>query len=251
VQDGLLSLDERVSDTIAEWKDAPRKSQIAIRQLLGLTSGIQPGPIGRPPTYAEALEGIALHPAGTKFQYGPAPFQVFGEVMRRKLLPKHEDPLAYLKRRVLGPIGLHYDVWRRGKDGNPQWPSGAKLTAREWSKFGVFLLHKGEWNGKQLVDKATLEACFNGSTANPMYGLSFWLPSHANDPGAQTASPRRNDPEDFAIPPDAPEIIMAAGAGGQRLYVAPSLDLVVVRQGMGKGFKDHDFLERLFKGKAE
>src|SRR5947207_11976561 len=44
VRDGLIKLDERVADTITEWKGDPRKSQITIRQLLTKTDGIEPAP---------------------------------------------------------------------------------------------------------------------------------------------------------------------------------------------------------------
>src|SRR5204862_4336450 len=43
VEDGLLTLDEKVADTITEWKGDPRKGQITIRQLLTLSSGLDPG----------------------------------------------------------------------------------------------------------------------------------------------------------------------------------------------------------------
>ena len=47
VRDGLIRLDDRVADTITEWKspaEAGRKSQITIRQLLNFTDGIEPAP---------------------------------------------------------------------------------------------------------------------------------------------------------------------------------------------------------------
>ncbi len=44
VRDGLIKLDDRVADTITEWKNDPRKSQITIRQLLNQTDGIEPAP---------------------------------------------------------------------------------------------------------------------------------------------------------------------------------------------------------------
>jgi CubicO group peptidase (beta-lactamase class C family) len=36
VHDGLLTLDERVAETLTEWKDDERKSEVTIRQLLSL-----------------------------------------------------------------------------------------------------------------------------------------------------------------------------------------------------------------------
>ncbi len=44
VRDGLIKLDDRVADTITEWKADPRRSQITIRQLLNQTDGIEPAP---------------------------------------------------------------------------------------------------------------------------------------------------------------------------------------------------------------
>src|SRR5205085_8725178 len=39
-RDGLIRLDQPVAETISEWKNDPRKSQITIRQLLNFTDGI-------------------------------------------------------------------------------------------------------------------------------------------------------------------------------------------------------------------
>jgi len=41
VHDGLLKLDDLVSDTITEWKSDPRKSQITIHEMLNQTDGIE------------------------------------------------------------------------------------------------------------------------------------------------------------------------------------------------------------------
>jgi hypothetical protein len=36
------------------------------------------------------------------------------------------------------------------------------------------------------------------------------------------------------------------GTHGQRVYVVPSRDLIVIRQGEGRNFSDAEFLRRLF-----
>src|SRR3546814_16347417 len=53
-----------------------------------------------------------------KFQYGPAPMQVVGEIMRRKLVAKGEDgnPRHYIERRILMPLGVTVGDWRSGPD---------------------------------------------------------------------------------------------------------------------------------------
>ena len=251
VQDGLLSLDEPVSKTIIEWQSDPQRSAITIRQLLSLTSGLDAGNNGRPPTYEEAIQSKSVAPPGTMFRYGPVAFQVFGEIMKRKLAAKGEDPLEYLTRRVLTPIGMNIGRWRHDRNRDPHWPSGAFLTAREWAKFGEFVRLGGKLNDKPLVDSVSLESCFKGSAVNPMYGLSFWLPNHANEPGAQTPRARWTGVVEIEVDADTPEIFMAAGAGNQRLYIIRSLELVVVRQGDMDRYSDGDFLRRLLKGETE
>jgi CubicO group peptidase (beta-lactamase class C family) len=252
-EDKLLKLDEKVADTITEWKNDEGKSKITIRQLLSLTGGIDAGAIGVVPTYSEAINYQVKYDAGTKFQYGPVPFQIFGEVMRRKLLPKKEDVYDYLKRRILDPIGLQVSFWRR-LDGQPLLPQGASLTAREWVKFGLLLKNGGKWNGKQLFPKKLLEECVVGTKANPAYGITFWL----NNPGGTGPGGglrgRQGDNEqigkDGIQSEGAKDLFMAAGALNQRLYVIPSLDLVIVRQGQGGEWDDREFLDRLILGKT-
>jgi len=262
VEDELLALDELVADTITEWKEDPRRSRITIRQLLNLTSGIPGGTIGRPPSYAAAINTAAKADPGAKFQYGPAPFQIFGEVMRRKLAAKAmssaevESVEGYLTRRILGPIGLEVGAWREDRDGNINLPSGALLTAREWVKFGELMRMHGSWKGTQILRADLVSELLVPSPANPRYGLTFWLSSpdgRGLDPEEMLAPRTARNPEAAAeMAPDAvgaaSHLFMAAGLGKQRSYVIPSRQLVVVRQGpldRRSPFTDDAFLRRL------
>ncbi|MBL8758517.1 MAG: serine hydrolase [Phycisphaerae bacterium] len=179
VQDGLLTLDELACDTLTEWKSDPRKSRITVRQLLTLSSGLDPsddllggrggglllgpgiGRRGEPQSrdrkdepgnlFASAVGVPAVGEPGSKFEYGPSHFYAFGELLRRKLeksdLPE-KTVQAYYEARVFKPLGLTFRV---GKDkaGNPKLPGGAVLSAKEWGTFGQFVLQKGAW-GKEL-----------------------------------------------------------------------------------------------------
>ncbi|MFZ5747879.1 MAG: serine hydrolase domain-containing protein [Pseudomonadota bacterium] len=254
VQDGILTLDERVSTTISEWQQDPVRKTITIRHLLTMTSG-QPSAIGRPPTYADSLRiGLTAEP-GTRFQYGPTPMQTFGELLRRKLIARGEsgNPVAYLQRRVLDPIGLKVAEWRDGPDGNPLLPQGAVLTASEWAKIGEFVRGGGKAGGRQIVDPATFAALFQPSKVNPAYGLTWWLPhpSTVADPVTASTDIGRRASE---LPAD---LVVAAGAGDQRLYVIPSKGLTIVRQARldlvaairrePNGWSDADFLTILLR----
>lgn len=246
IEDKLFSgFDEKVSATITEWKTDKKKADITLRQLLSLTSGINAGQIGRVPAYADAIGFEVEAEAGTRFEYGPAPFQIFGEVMRRKLLPRKETVSDYLKRRILDPLNLKVAFWRNGSDGNPLLPQGANLTAREWVKFGLLLKNGGKWNGKQIVAKKLLDELTVGSKANPAYGITFWLNKDGADPRGRPTAMRieKTDGEEIK------DLYMAAGAGNQRLYIIPSKDLVVVRFGNFGGYDDREFLGRLIFGK--
>lgn len=251
IEDKLIkNFDEKVSDTITEWRNDPKKANITLRQLLSLTSGIDAGQIGRVPTYAEAVNSPFEANAGTKFEYGPVPFQIFGEVMKRKLAPKKESVMQYLERRILNPINLKVAFWRK-VGGDPLLPQGASLTAREWAKFGEFLINGGKANGKQIVNKKLLDELVTGSNANPAYGLTFWLNKKGKNPRGQTITTARGDVEEISangITAGVSDLYMAAGAGKQRLYIIPSMNLVIVRQGQQSGFEDIEFLERLISG---
>jgi CubicO group peptidase (beta-lactamase class C family) len=228
-EDGLLQIDELVSDTISEWKSDARKSRITIRQLLTLTSGIDAGDTGAPPAYAVALQSPAKFEPGSRWEYGPVPYQVFGELLKRKL--KGEHGLDYLKRRIFAPIGLNVTAWAMNSaDGNPNIPSGALLTAPEWLKFGQLLLNGGQWQDKTVVQWENLKTCFVGTEARVGYGLTFWLGPSL---------------EGFARLANKPAIWLAQGAGNQRLMVLPQQRLIVVRFGENSPFSDEMFLKRL------
>jgi CubicO group peptidase (beta-lactamase class C family) len=253
IQDKLLRFDEPVSRTITEWQTDAQKSAITIRQLLTLTSGIDAGKTGSTSTYAEAIAARMLHAPGTTFQYGPVPFQIFGEVMRRKLLASGEGPREYLTRRVLEPIGSHIDLWRSIEDGNIKMSTGAFLTARDWAKYGQLILDNGQWAGKQILDKEFLSECFHGTAVNPGYGVTFWLPGNGGTNSEGHSADRAAEKLKAIGAPDV--IVKAAGVGGQKLYIIPSRNLVVVRQSSrlplwGWGFEDAEFLAPIFKQKG-
>lgn len=242
IEDKLIkNFDEKVSETITEWKTDPRKSKITIRQLLSLTSGIEAGQIGVVPTYAEAITRPASFEPGTHFEYGPVPFQIFGELMTRKLKPKNETVLTYLRRRILDPIGLTVAFWRKKND-QILLPQGAALTAREWAKFGLLLKNNGKWNGKQIIDGKLLDELTVGSKTNPAYGMTFWLNAKGTGP---SGGERMNIGGEISGGGKPLDLFMAAGAGNQRLYVIKSQDLVVVRFGMFGGWEDTEFIRGL------
>lgn len=122
------------------------------------------------------------------------------------------------------------------------------MTARDWATFGEFIRLEGRWEDVQVVDSAALEQCFAGSDANPAYGLTWWLRYPVATEQRQASPVLSSEWADVANSAWLPDDLVAAcGAGKQRLYVIPSQKMVVVRMGsLGRGFKDLEFLSRLF-----
>jgi CubicO group peptidase (beta-lactamase class C family) len=214
-RDGILKLDERVAETFGEWDANVWKRLVTLRHLLQLTSGIGFGGLGSAvPTYGKALAVDLKNEPGTTFTYGGIPLQIFGAVLAHKLKSDGQTPHEYLQRRILDPIGMRIEKWRALADGSHPLPTGAFVSADEWRKYGRFVCeHRDEF-----------AECFQGSEANPRYGLGWWL-----------GTP--NGPSDLAY---------ASGSAGQAMYVIPSSKTVVVHFSDSSSFKHDAFLKRLF-----
>jgi len=257
VRDGLIKLDDRVADTITEWKSDPRKSQITIRQLLNQTDGIEPAPHLHSDSIrdrdAMAIQLPLVASPGSAFAYGPSHLQIFNELLRRKL--NGRSTISYIDQNVLSPLGLTSLEFKKDGRGNPLPASGFELSAREWARLGELVLGRGNYHGKQIEPANLFGQALAGSSANPSYGLTFWL-------NRQAPHAREIDYEkeldlkwqrarwiDICVCKAAPpDMIVALGSNYQRLFIIPSMNAVIVRQGMSGKFSDAYFL-RLVLGR--
>lgn len=260
VEEGWLDLDEPVSKTIPEWKSDPRRSRIIIRDLLDFTSGLETGfseIYGRenPDKCAVAITLKAEHERGTAFVYGPSHLQVFCEVVQRKLKRRGTNYESYLYRKLIHPLQISIPKWRDDAVGNPCPSAGMYMTGRDWLKFGVMVVQGGNWNGKQLVETDSLRRCFVGTRINPSYGTNFWLNGYARQPDARVVDveewldeePMPTDWSRACLSKGAPsDMVAGLGSNFQRLYIVPSMQLVVVHLGKEGKFSDDEFLKRLF-----
>jgi CubicO group peptidase (beta-lactamase class C family) len=253
VEDGLLRLDERVAMTVEEWASDPQRSRVTIRQLLNFTSGLEPnfalhGDDVRNRNTLAVQTRLGAAP-GNEFLYGPAALQVFHEILKRKLAARDETPTRFLERRVLHPLGLGPQRYRPDAAGNPLLASGFKMTANQWLKMGKCILDRGA----PIVATGTFSEAIRGTEANPAFGFALWNNHLA--PGGRELDPeemldlkwQRQDWKSACLCREAPSDLLACiGSGGQRLYVIPSQQLIVVRQGGFARFRDAEFLRRLF-----
>jgi CubicO group peptidase (beta-lactamase class C family) len=239
--DGLLDLDAPAADTLTEWRGDADKEAIRVSDLLHFTSGLKDdfwkltydGLIVDQKVddkYAVAVAEPTTFEPGSAFRYNGTDLLVFGEVLTRVT---REDPLSYLQAKVLDPIGFRTSGWSHDPSGNPMMAYGAWTTVNEWAKFG-----------RLVRDDPRYADCRHGSDPMPAYGLNFWLNAELT---ADQAALVPTHPSAGRLIPEAPDdLFMAAGARDQRLYVIPSLDLVIVRLGDGgMRWDDRAFVARV------
>lgn len=247
VEDRLMTLDEPVAATLGDWGADPIKSTISIRVLLSGASGLSFEANG-PRDLATA---IALQPhqaPGTEFSDDSAPYVLFSEIARRKLTTanREPDPARYLTSRTLLPIGCVPIGWTRTSDGLPRFDDGAAVSARGWAQAGELIRRQGVWRAQQIASADALGEAMRGSFAESRAGFGLWL----------SGCGRARD--NFAIETDlwrtsspAPiDLAMAAGQGGQRLYLAPADGLVIVRQARSltsASWSDAQFLSLIWR----
>lgn len=252
-QDGWLNLEERVAETIPEWTADPLRAKVTIRQLLNFTSGLEPNfglhGDGLANRNASALRTRLGATPGSTFIYGPAALQVFHEVLKRKLAARSQSPTRYLERRVLRPLGLGAQRYVADRAGNPLLAAGFKLQASQWLLLGECLLRQGA----PIVPAGAFAAATRGTSANPAFSFALW--NNQGAPGGREIDPEemlerpweRQNWSNACLARNAPDDLLACiGSGGQRLYVVPSQNLVIVRQAQFSRFRDAEFLNRLF-----
>ncbi|MFT4753948.1 MAG: CubicO group peptidase (beta-lactamase class C family), partial [Salibacteraceae bacterium] len=111
-------------------------------------------------------------------------------------------------------------------------------SARDWARLGMLYLNNGEWYGEQIIDPEWVKYTVTPTpkAAAGEYGSQWWL--NAGEKGN----------ENNRILPNVPtDMYMMDGYEGQRVFVVPSFDLVVVRLGQNKkgGFDYDGFLSSI------
>ena len=119
-------------------------------------------------------------------------------------------------------------------------PTGLVTTPRDTARFGQMVLDGGKAaGGRRIVSEAQLKALFTRTPTNPAYGRFWWL--NGSDVTIRPLANRGTGP---LIPAAPADLAAALGAMDRKLYLVPSLKLVVVR--MGQAAPDRDFDQQLW-----
>ncbi|MGC1481192.1 MAG: serine hydrolase domain-containing protein [Chthoniobacterales bacterium] len=256
--EGWLDLDEPVARTITEWTG--QRADVTLRQLLNQTSGLASGHstiYGRAvrDKVAAALRLDVVTTPGTRFDYGAGNYEVFGEVLRRKLAARCRRTVVDYVTEVLRPTGASLGGWDRDRNGEPFYSTGAWLTARDLARFGELVRTRGRAGIWPVIPATAFDTARLGSAANSMYGLSFWLNRNAQRSDAEPISVEGTLGDELApdqwarssLSATAPsDLIAMIGSGGLRCYILPAEKMVLVRFGNGHGFSDAEFLAKFF-----
>ncbi len=234
---GKLNVNDKAD--VDDWKDDNR-SAITLNNLLQMNSGLEW--VENYNTISDVTKMLFLATDMSKVQmdkafvgkpneswnYSSGTSNLLSGILR-KYFNTHQEYLDFWYSNLIDKIGMHSMVIETDLSGNYVGSSYAWATTRDWAKFGLLYLHNGNWNGTQIFDKSWVNYITTPTaTANGEYGGHFWL-------------------NEGRVYPDVPkELFSANGFQGQRVFILPSKDLVIVRLGLN-GMDFNTFLKEVIE----
>ena len=226
--DGLVDINAPVD--IAEWQNDGRKN-ITLNNLLQMQSGL-----GWDEDYGArsdvnlmlhreqdmglyALSKPLAYEPGTRWYYSSGTTNIVMRYLRSRF-SSDEVFLDYIRTRLFAPLGIRNAVFEQDMSGTPVGSSYIYITATDYARFGQMYLDDGCVDSLRVLPQGWAKyTATPASDSKGGYGAFFWL----------------NQGKEL---PDVPEdMFYCNGHDGQRIFVIPSKDLVVVV--LGYSSKDH------------
>ncbi|MBO9599912.1 MAG: serine hydrolase [Cohnella sp.] len=151
-----------------------------------------------------------IHEPGTRMYYDSGSSHLLSAILQQATGLKTS---AYAEKHLFQPLGIDRYRWYEDSKGIVIGGFGLEVVGPDLAKIGLLALRNGQWNGKQLVPSAWIEA-----TTDPRHHSYDHIGSYASHWWVMTDE-RRN--------PIHPRVFFAMGYGGQYIFVVPDLDLVV------------------------
>jgi CubicO group peptidase (beta-lactamase class C family) len=230
IKEGQLTLDRS-----AGWSDAhDGRERIRIADLLSMTSGLRfnegYGAVSditrmlylQPDTAGFARNQPLEHPPGEVWSYSSGSANILSRIVQDSA---GKLGAGVARAKLFDPLGMTSATLETDEDGTLVGSSYMYATARDWARYGQFLLQEGVWQGQAL-----LPAGYVAMMAKPVassegqYGHGLvWLW------GSDAAVPGKNPDTAFGIPADT---FWMEGHDGQSIAIIPSRQLVIVRLGL-------------------
>jgi hypothetical protein len=160
------------------------------------------------------LEKPAIFKPNTHWNYSSGTSNLLSGILRKQF-KTHQEYLDFWYTNLIDKIGMNSMLIETDMAGNYVGSSYGWATTRDWAKFGLLYLHKGNWNGEQILNESWVKYTTTPTnTSNGQYGAHFWL----NASGRYKDAPR--------------DLFSCNGFQGQMIFIIPSQDLVIVRMGL-------------------
>lgn len=211
--------------TFKNWDTG--KQALTLEHLLTMTAGL--AWVEGDPAYRELylsrdwvqfmLDKPMVAPPGSRFNYCSGCSHVLSAIVQGQT---GMNTRKFAEQELFGLLGITNLDWSTDSAGIPIGGWGLQLTPRDMAKLGYLYLHRGLWDGRQVVSAAWVQAATTSHTGadGPLgYGYQWWVYPRF---GAYTA----------------------LGRDGQTIFVVPDLDLVVVTTAATSG---HDAIFQLIE----
>ncbi len=217
-QDGILNINDSTSHYLgAAWTSctSAQEGSITIKEQLKMTTGLKDNVPDENCTDDTCL--IYQADAGTRWAYHNAPYHLLHDVIEQASgLTLNQ----YTNQKIKTPTGMGSGFW---------FDHVYYSKPRDMARFGLLCAANGNWNGTPvLIDPTYLNDMKN--TSNPhnlSYGYLWWLNGKSSFMVPQTQFVFSG-----SLIPNAPaDMYCALGKYDQKIYIVPSLDIVVVRMG--------------------
>jgi len=221
--DGRMpALDTRVLDLYPELADLKSggREAITVRQLFTMSSGLaweepirygmnndETGLYWRSSQARYLFDRALLKP--NVFNYNGGATAVLADILARRTGMPLQD---YAQQKLFAPLGITDWEWQKDVRGRPMAFAGLRLRPRDLATIGQLVLQRGQWQGKQIVPAQWIDESLTPHVETGdglQYGYQWWSGQ------VDAAGGKHRWHAGF-------------GNGGQRLFIVPGLDLVVV-----------------------
>ena len=226
-EENLLNIDDKTSTHLGEnWSSLSKVKQdsIKVKHHITMSTGLQ-NPI------SDFVQWTCTAPSCFKYQASAGSRWAYHQgafTLTQNILTKATgmDFKTYCKQKLQDKIGMN------GKWDNLLDVRVFSSTTRSMARFGLLALNKGVWNEDTIYPQAYYNEMTNSSQDhNKAYGYLWWLNGKSDFLGTADQT-LYNGP----LIPNAPsDLFCALGAQDQKIYVIPSLNMVVVRSGEPAG----------------